>query len=147
MITFSDQKIPKNPQKYFCEKCNYITCNKKDYTKHLATQKHKIVTFSDQKSPKIPLREFVCECGKKYKYKQGLSYHKKRCDLCNSTNDRPDKLEVSNITENTIIKELKDIIVYQQKQISDLIPRVGNNNTTHTQNNKFNINICFCISI
>ena len=140
-MTFSDQKIPKNPQKYFCEKCNYITCNKKDYAKHLATQKHQIVTFSDQKSPKIPLREFVCECGKKYKYKQGLSYHKKRCDLCNSTNEKTGDIEVSNITENTIIKELKDIIVYQQKQISELIPRVGNNNTTHTQNNKFNINV------
>lgn len=143
-MTFSDQKIPKNPQKYFCENCNYITCNKKDYTKHLATQKHKIVTYSDQKSPKIPLREFVCECGKKYKYKQGLSYHKKRCISTNErteNDDTPDKLEVSNITENRIIKELKDIIVYQQKQISDLIPRVGNNNTTHTQNNKFNINV------
>ena len=38
----------KNPKKnygkkkveYYCEKCDFLTCNKKDYTRHLKTKKH-----------------------------------------------------------------------------------------------------------
>ena len=35
---FLSQKIP---HKYFCENCNYKTFSKKDYNKHLLTEKHK----------------------------------------------------------------------------------------------------------
>ena len=42
----------------------------------------------------------------------------------------------------TIIKELKDIILKQQEQISELIPKVGNNNNNNINNNqKVNINV------
>ena len=41
------------------------------------------------------------------------------------------------ITEN---KELRDIVVSQQNQISELIPKIGNNNNTINKN-KFNINV------
>ena len=41
-----------------------------------------------------------------------------------------------------IIKELKDIILKQQEQISELIPKVGNNNNNINHNNqKVNINV------
>ena len=46
-MTNSDTKIPKNPFKYFCEFCDYKSCNKKDYNKHLLTDKHKIMTHDD----------------------------------------------------------------------------------------------------
>ena len=36
-----DAILPKKPQKYFCEICNYESCNKKDYDRHLMTLKHK----------------------------------------------------------------------------------------------------------
>lgn len=32
--------VPKNP-KFNCDSCKYTTNNKKDYTKHLGTSKHK----------------------------------------------------------------------------------------------------------
>ena len=50
-MTFSDKKsqnVPKNPINYFCEFCNYNTCNKKDFNKHLLTLKHKKLSNSDQ---------------------------------------------------------------------------------------------------
>ena len=40
-------KIPKNP-KFFCEKCEYTTDNKKDYIKHLSTSKHQNETNETQ---------------------------------------------------------------------------------------------------
>ena len=61
---FANEKIP---YIYFCEFCYYKTCNKKDFSKHLETKKHKtnsLGIFGD----KIPTSQFVCKCGKKYKH-------------------------------------------------------------------------------
>ena len=44
------KKTPKNP-KYFCEKCKFITDNKKDYDRHIMTRKHKMETSWKQKKP------------------------------------------------------------------------------------------------
>ncbi len=35
-------KNPKNPKKFECIHCNYMTSSKKDYEKHLLTRKHQI---------------------------------------------------------------------------------------------------------
>ena len=51
---FRTKKSPKNPQKFYCEACDYTTSNKKDYEKHLSTRKHKNRTLSNDLSPKIP---------------------------------------------------------------------------------------------
>ena len=51
----SNEFVPKNPLSFSCEKCDYITSNKKDYNKHINTTKHKInenQCFSIPKSPK-----------------------------------------------------------------------------------------------
>ena len=152
-MTFSDNKsqfIPKNPKKFNCEFCDYNTFNKKDYNKHLQTLKHKklsnsdtIVTNSDkneQKEQKEPINIFVCICGKKYKYRQGLSYHKSKCMF-------KDK---ESITQNLSQEFVLDVIKKQQDQITELTntikemaPLINSNTTNNTQNNnqKFNINV------
>tara|TARA_B100001175_G_C19478006_1_gene625460 strand:+ start:211 stop:1140 length:930 start_codon:yes stop_codon:yes gene_type:complete len=156
-MTNSDIKIPKNPFKYFCDFCDYKSSNKKDFNKHLLTDKHKIMTNDDKKSQKIPLKEFACECGKKYKYRQGLSYHKKKCILlneCTSLITIENKKEIIELKEdNKELKEdnkelkvmIKDLIkenAKQQQQITELIPKIGNNNNNTINNNqKFNINV------
>jgi hypothetical protein len=67
-----NEKSQKSPKKYNCTYCNYLTCNKYDYNKHLQTKKHKNNIMDNQKTLK-------CECGKTYKYLSGLSKHKKQC--------------------------------------------------------------------
>ena len=50
----SNEFVPKNPLNFSCEKCDYITSNKKDYNKHINITKHKInenQCFSIPKSP------------------------------------------------------------------------------------------------
>jgi hypothetical protein len=70
------QKIPN----FCCEKCAYITNNKKDYIKHTMTSKHAdgndLELFGNEKS-----QYHVCECKKKYKTYSGLWKHKKICIL------------------------------------------------------------------
>jgi hypothetical protein len=156
-MTDDDQKVAKVAQLFYCVKCDYKCIKKSNFEKHLTTVKHKkqllddqIMTNDDQKVAKVAQPLFTCECGKKYKYKQGLSVHKKNCNFIfdkqsdNSNNQLP-------ISNDVVLKllndnqELKNIIVQQQNQISELIPKVGNNNNnnnnTINNNQKFNINV------
>ena len=153
-MTNSDKKEQKEPKILICNLCDFNTCKKNNYNRHILTLKHKkllnsdtIVTNSDKKEQKEPIYIFICDCGKKYKYRQGLSYHKKNCGLLNNTTLIPieNKKEILELKEDN--KELKNMIkelikenAKHQLQIGDLIPRIGNNNT-NIQNNNFNIKV------
>ena len=66
--------------KYNCKKCDYHSNNKKDFNKHLSTAKHKRGQMDNKKIPKNPLPHHSCaKCGKKYRWRSGLSKHKKKC--------------------------------------------------------------------
>ena len=72
-----NKKSAKIRKKYHCKVCDFLSSNKKDFNRHVLTAKHK-------KSAKCPENkktvEFVCNfCNKSYKYKSGLSRHKKKC--------------------------------------------------------------------
>jgi len=154
------EKTNKNEKKYICDLCNYISYKKTDYNRHLLTSKHlklQNTTFSSEKNENLEYKRFLCECGKKYKHHSSLWSHKKKCNFLyennnsnDNSNDNSNNInnQLSIINENTIIDELKNIIIKQQSQIdkqqeqlSELIPKIGNNITNNTQNNKFNINV------
>ena len=153
-MTNRDKKEQKEPKILICKLCDFTTSKKNNYNRHILTQKHKkvvnsdiIVTNSDEKEQKEPIYIFECDCGKKYKYRQGLSYHKKNCGLLNNTTLIPieNKKEILELKEDN--KELKNMIkelikenAKHQQQIGDLIPRIGNNNT-NIQNNNFSIKV------
>ena len=152
MMTDDDQKVAKVANKFYCKNCNYYCSKNFNFKKHLTTEKHKMatnddqmMTNDDQKVAKVAPIFYTCECGKKYKYKQGLSVHKKKCifiisetkDLSNNQLVLSNDLVMKILNDN---QEMRNIIIKQQEQISELIPKVGNNNN-NTQNNKFNINV------
>ena len=157
-MTFSDKKsqnVPKNPINYFCEFCNYNTCNKKDFNKHLLTLKHKnlsnsdqIVTNSDLKEDKSQNYNFQCICGKKYKYKQGLSYHKSRCTFKNNENVKQDLSQnlLQDLSQGLSQEFVLNVIKKQQDQITELTNTIKEmapliNSNTINNNQKFNINV------
>ena len=153
MMTNDDQKVAKVAQKFYCILCDYNCIKKSNFEKHLSTEKHKkrllddqIMTNDDQKVAKVAQPLFTCECGKKYKYKQGLSIHKKKCNfiLDEHSDTSNNQLTLSNDVVLKLLndnQELKNIIFKQQEQISELIPKVGNTNNTINNNQKFNINV------
>ena len=144
---FSNDFVPKNPLVFSCDKCDYTTCNKKDYTKHINTNKHKInenQCFSIQKSPKIPAYE--CSCGKVYKDNSGLWRHKKKC---NDKEDENTELDEQQNESVELIKylmkensEFKQMIIEQNKQMIEMSKNTGTytNNTTNSHNKSFNLN-------
>ena len=149
------QKTKKNEINYICESCNYITCKKTDFNRHILTDKHKMLTHVDNKNEKNENIKFTCICGKNYKHRQSLSVHKKKCNLlneCTSLITIEDKKEIIILKEDNkelkednkelkvMIKELIKENAKQQQQITELIPKIGNNNTINN-NQKFNINV------
>ena len=150
MLTNLGQKRHEN---FVCEKCNFITSHKTKYDRHINTRKHIMLTSTDEKRTTAL---FVCECGKSYKHRQSLSVHKRKCIYLKNNNEN-NEIEDDNSVEQTtddlkklVCKlmnennEIKNNIMKENKelraQVSELIPKVGNNNTVNN-NQKFNVNI------
>jgi len=146
MMTMMTQK---SPDIFVCEKCDYVCSKKRDYERHLLTRKHK---NDDKKAPKSP-QKYDCECGKSFKYRQGLYVHKKTCildknseSITNVIINTYDKKTDEQIDSKTD-KELKDLVKDLIKQngelvktINEIVPKIGNTNNI-TNNNHFNLNV------
>ena len=160
--------INKSPTKFECDVCDYSTSNKKDYAKHITTPKHmkmtSLVTYDDNKSHPI-----TCTCGNTYKYRQGLSRHKKTCvDIINSSivntlpqpvqQVQPNHSSSDDIQTNLILElvkqnqEFKNLLIQQSNQMieqnktiievakNSQINNTINNNNTNSNNKTFNLN-------
>ena len=143
MIT---KQIPKNPKQHSCEKCNYYTSSKKDFNKHILTAKHKMITNGNEKSQKNS-NPHMCECGKKYNFASGLSRHKQKCQhiVLKEETEEPENssqltTEESNIDYKAMFIEVMKKNNELHETIREMVPRIGNNNTTNnTNNNTFNV--------
>ena len=143
---------------YICENCNFKSKNKSDYNIHCLTIKHKRLTNAKNTniiSENLAKNEYICCCGKIYKHQSSLSKHKKLCNYnkeeqiieSNENKDELKSLIIKIMTDNSEKmnflmnenKELRNQLKRQNQQITELIPKVGNNNNTLKQ--KFNINV------
>ena len=136
-----DKFYPKKPQKYLCEKCDFVSCNKKDYDKHILTLKHKKRTSGGQTDDVFtPNHIFICECGKEYKHRQGLWKHKKNCNsIKNAENATPLLITSEKQNEIKILTELvKDVVKQNQDLTNKLVNICKNNSNTTISNNNIN---------
>ncbi len=133
---------PKIAQLYSCNICNYNTCNKYDYTKHIYTNKHKCnenVTTETNLSPKVA-KKFTCICGYTFTNRTSLWRHKKQCDEL-------DENDLSEIDKDkiimTLIKQNTELIQCQKDMFSKLNNNGNTNcNNTHNSHNKtFNLQV------
>jgi hypothetical protein len=133
----------KNPKQYCCKKCDFFSCNKKDYSRHILTSKHKknneILTETYTNTPENPSSTaFSCDCGNIYKHRQSLWNHKKKCKQLIEP-----KVEIQQPT-NELVMSLLNQNMELQKQIIDLCKDkntvINNNTTNNNTNNCFNIN-------
>ena len=151
MVQNDTQITPKNAKIFNCKLCNFYGKKLSDYNRHCSTVKHKLaqngtqmVQNGTQITPKNA-EKFTCDCGKTYKYKQGLYRHQKICKNLIIENNNLDKCMDQNDLKSLVVKlindnsEMKNIIMKQQEQIGDLIPKIGN--TTNNVKQKFNINL------
>ena len=144
-----NEKTPKKTPNFFCEKCRFISSNKKDYTRHLSTDKHKILINPNKKPQKTPYdnQSHFCICGKKYKHLSSLCAHKKKCSFKKENNENYENNENNENNENyKNDKELIQMLIKENNEMKNLILDVCKNkaniNIINTNNNKtFNLNL------
>ena len=135
---------------FFCEHCNFATHKRSHFERHEKTEKHKKKVFlpemitNDNKKRAKGHERFSCRCGKNYKHRSNLTRHHKMCKM-------GEKIEGGHASNDMIMKlveensEIKNLLFKQfesmQNQITELIPKVGNNNTINNVVNKQKINI------
>ena len=113
-VAKSCQKKPKRYSQFICEDCNYTTCRKSSYNKHLLTKKHLQNTgqFAVQKLPKVA-KLYVCEiCDNEYQTRGGLRKHKKKCNKKDNTITPEFAKEIMKLagTTNNINKQINNNI-------------------------------------
>jgi len=120
-----------------------------------------------------PITEYKCVCEKIFKHASSLCKHKKKCGLIKQENEtiiNQENETIINQDDESIINQDEDVVVHKekskeedaddigykemflemmkqnhelQKSINEMIPKIGNNNTTgsHNTNNNFNIQL------
>jgi hypothetical protein len=148
-IGMSTKKTKKNEQIYCCEHCDFNTCKKTDYERHLSTQKHKktkISTISTKKND-TQEKQFLCNlCGKNFKERTGLWKHSKKCkEICDD--EKSIEEENDNLTDKQLIlmlikdnSEFKNMMLEQNKTIMNLAEKAGTNNS-YNNNKTFNLQV------
>jgi hypothetical protein len=138
---------PKKPGVFYCIKCDFNTCNKKDYKRHLQTKKHTFNDFQSFSTSNTQKNPYKCVCGKIYNDNSGLWRHKKKCNF-----QEKEILETDENSQPTEIQELKEFMKYLMKENSEMknmmmeVIKTGthnttNNNHTNSHNKTFNLQI------
>lgn len=151
MIT---NKVPKSSNNYICNLCDYSTCRKSQYVRHLNTAKHQMMTKNDDSNVKVHNKKiYMCNnCEKTFKHRQGLWKHKKSCVKDDTPEENKEEEEKNNKYETLIMllvkenQDFKQLIIDQNKKMMEMTENMGNNhhNTTNTNtnsHNKFNLNV------
>jgi hypothetical protein len=142
----SSQKVA---QYFYCNLCDYNTCKKANYDKHIITPKHLRMTedyIGGQKvaksSKKVANQTFNCECGKTYKHRQGLWKHKKQCcNECSYDNFQDDNQVNISTKKNDNIAD-KDLIMMLIKDNNELRKMMMEQQSLMLENNNKVLEIC-----
>jgi hypothetical protein len=146
----------KKTSEYFsCERCDYYTMRKENFTRHLSTLKHEWIHLdtSTSECPKnVQRRSFVCECGRSYKYSQGLSKHRQKCPFMSNPEDL-NKIILNVVKDlvtqnNSLISHTNSVVkdlILQNAELSTKILDISKTSTSNmmiNSNNKtFNLNV------
>ena len=146
MAIFGNILPQKNPLNFICEICDFNTCNKKDYTRHLQTQKHIgncWQSLATSKNPKKPKKtQHHCSCGKSYKDTSGLWKHKNKGKCIENINNSYEDDNINNISNDISDNKLIMLLLKQNthliEQTSELVKNGIQNTTNNTHTNSHN---------
>jgi len=137
--------------KLYCKNCDFKCYKKGDWSRHILTRKHKkcdIMVTLDNKITSNYINYITpneCICGNFYKYKQGLSRHKKKCSVIKEKNTEQPTIDIDkellikmllknqDIMEGVILKN-SDVM----NKMMETMPQLGNNNNINSNNNNTN---------
>ena len=121
-------KIEQNEQlmsnAFICKNCDYTTSRKLNYERHLKSIKHKRGKMGQNNEQIEQSVGFTCLCGKTYVYNKGLTRHMQTCSKSNT----------NIITKEQITPELILQVIQQNKELTNIIHKLCDNNSIHTNN-------------
>ena len=130
----------KSSKKFECLFCNYISCRKSQYVRHLSTDKHisqQMATNGNDLVQKSSTPYICINCNKHYKDRSGLWKHKKICLKSNEKNEKNEKDDKDDLIM-MLIKDNSEL----KNMMMKVIENGTHNTTTHTNshNKAFNLN-------
>jgi len=143
--------IEKLPKTYYCIVCNYNTIDKRDYNKHLNTQKHNnMLNVSHKEVIKKQTKVYECNCGRIYKHSSSLCKHKKTCNKIDIESENilkeveEEKIEESNT--DLVIVEKQNPPQLEHNMVFDFVKQIAESNemvlkTQITETSKQNIEL------
>lgn len=150
MIENGSDFTTKNDMKYCCKTCDFKTCKKTDYTRHILTDKHiknendsKMISNGSSFTTKNENNLYQCECGKIYKYVTGYYRHKKNCI------DKPTVSPIEQPSSTILDKDLIMMLVKQNTELMEMLKNSNNNqiiNNTNCMNNNKTFNLQFFLN-
>ena len=152
----TDVLVKKNAKFFRCDICDFECSKKSNFDKHLLTPKHantdKILTNTDAKNAEnaenaenvLETNMFICGCGNRYKHRQSLFNHKKKCDNTTITDSNVDSFDKDQLIL-MLIKQNADLIkdTSEFKNMMMEVIKNGTHNTinTNSHNKSFNLNV------
>ena len=133
--------------KYVCIECDYNTCRRYDYEKHISTQKHKMKQYATKCNKNVskdatPITNHKCtNCNSYFNCRTTLWRHKKTCKIPETKDMGSYELVSYLLKENS---EFKQMIIEMSKNSGNIS---GNNNNNTTNNNTTNNNQSFNINM
>jgi hypothetical protein len=167
MTTKKELIKTKNAEMFSCEFCDFKTCKKYNYDKHLTTPKHeknaKILqilqntTYLAPEKSNIQNKNYQCNCGKSYKHHSSLWNHKKHCIqnvFCEASTEKKEPYNNNDISQNivmeitpkesdmqsTIVELLKQNQEFQKQIIELMKDNIGNTTNNNNITNNTNNN-------
>ena len=127
-------KMPKMPENFVCNNCDFVCCKKSNWNKHLLTPKHK-----NLQNPTPPYKTYNCNCGKIYKHSSTYYAHKKKCKYleCLDIVDHNCQNNVMNVMLEVVKQndEFKTLLLDQNNKMLETFQEVCKNGITNNSNN------------
>ena len=156
----STDLVQKSSGMFSCETCDYKTCRKSQYIRHIMTPTHKnmiqintpstILTTIPSKNTNL----FTCpNCNKQYKERTGLWKHKKICAIIEKPTNQDNMLNVilEVVKQNQEFKELmveqNKTFIDQNNELQNQIIELCKNNNNITNNNVNSHNKTFNLQV
>ena len=158
----ANKKMPKNAEKFYCEKCNFTCFKKSNWDTHITTRKHKmLINANEMLIEKMPT-VWTCGCGRSYKHESSYCRHIKKCLNPNGTVTN-NNIQSSNTCDDTSSPDIVSILLKQNKQLTDTVndfkemfkeviaidkgnTYINNNTNNNTINNNQQFNLNFFLN-
>ena len=110
--------MPKNAEKFICEKCDFKCSKLSNYNIHIKSKKHNTTITT---TITTTIQQYECICGKQYNHRASLFNHKKKCNYKQEQTPKVDtqKEDSKDNMIDLLLENQKDMLM-EKKEMKDM---------------------------